>query len=50
MKRHVPEFHAWRCQGKGTTTRTAAMRARMGYAGYSKLDIRRRGNGGYQTR
>ncbi len=39
MNEHVPEFHAWRCHGIGMRTSTAAMRAKMGYAGYSKFDM-----------
>ena len=33
IKRQVPEFHAWKCQGRGIKTRTNAMKAKIENAG-----------------
>jgi hypothetical protein len=33
MKRHVPEFHAWKCHGKGIKTMMNPMKAKTGYRG-----------------
>jgi hypothetical protein len=34
MKRHVPEFQARKCQGKGTSVRMNAIKASVGKRGY----------------
>jgi hypothetical protein len=34
MKKHVPEFHACRCQGRGTSAMTKPIKATTGNKGY----------------
>ena len=34
MRKHVPEFQDWRCQGSGTMQQTMPRKAKMGKAGY----------------
>ena len=42
IKRHVPEFQAWRCQGRGNKTSTAPMKETIGNAGYEGSMAERR--------
>ena len=45
MNKQVPEFQACKCHGRGIRTRTVAMRATTGKAGYSGLFMTMRGWG-----